>query len=353
MEYEFLGLESEQWLKIGIALLIMATALILGRWVFRVLLNRGARWIIRRTRTTFDDAVLDALQAPLYWLGVFIAVQIALGQLDFLPKSWVTGFEETFYLLYLAVGFIFAWQFVQNIFTWYGRDIAARAENNASEQWMPFFRRVAMIILGLIGIIMLLGHFDVDVSGFVATLGIGSVAIALAAQATLTDMISGFAIMIDRPFRIGDFVTAGGVSGSVESITIFNTVLNTPDNKRVVVPNGSITNNAITNANANSTRRIDLVIGISYKDDIKRAKDILADLIAEETRILKDPAPKIAVLELAESSVNLAVRPWVNTCDYWDVFFDLNEKIKVGLEKEGLTIPYPQQDIHIFGIKES
>ena len=191
MEIDFLGLESGQWLSVGIALLIVTTALVLGRWVFRMLLNRGAGWVIRRTRTTFDDAVLDALQAPLYWLGVIIAVQVALGQLDFLPESWVTGFEETFYLLYLAVGFIFAWRFMQNVFTWYGRDIAARAENNASEQWMPFFRRVAMIILGLIGIIMLLGHFDVDVSGFVATLGIGSVAIALAAQATLTDMISG------------------------------------------------------------------------------------------------------------------------------------------------------------------
>lgn len=226
-------------------------------------------------------------------------------------------------------------------------------KNRVDLTLVNFFSKIVYYSMIVLVLIAAVGQLGVNTTSFLTMLGAAGLAVGLALKDSLSNFASGIMLILFRPFRIGDFVTAGGVSGSVESITIFNTVLNTPDNKRVVVPNGSITNNAITNANANSTRRIDLVIGISYKDDIKRAKDILADLIAEETRILKDPAPKIAVLELAESSVNLAVRPWVNTCDYWDVFFDLNEKIKVGLEKEGLTIPYPQQDIHIFGIKES
>ncbi|HEN20791.1 MAG TPA: mechanosensitive ion channel [Desulfobacteraceae bacterium] len=218
---------------------------------------------------------------------------------------------------------------------------------------VSFFSKMiyyAMVILVLIAAV---GHLGVNTTSFLTMLGAAGLAVGLALKDSLSNFASGIILILLHPFRIGDYVTAGGVSGSVESITIFNTVLNTPDNKKVVVPNGSITNNAITNANANSTRRIDLAVGISYKDDIRKAKDVLNGLVAEDSRILKDPAPKIAVSELGESSINLVVRPWVNTSDYWDVFFDLTEKIKITLEDEGLSIPYPQQDIHVFGIRES
>jgi small conductance mechanosensitive channel len=145
-------------------------------------------------------------------------------------------------------------------------------------------------------------------------------------------------------------VEAGGTSGSVVEIQIFNTVLKTPDNKRVIVPNGQITGGKIVNYSAMDKRRIDMVFGISYEDNIKTAKEILEKIISEDERILKDPAPVIAVLELADSSVNFAVRPWVNTSDYWSVYFDITEKVKLTFDEKNISIPYPQTDVHIHQI---
>jgi small conductance mechanosensitive channel len=147
-------------------------------------------------------------------------------------------------------------------------------------------------------------------------------------------------------------VGAGGVNGTVKGITMFNTVLHTPDNQVIIVPNGMITSNVITNVTANDTRRVDLVIGISYDDEITKAKEILTGIINADKRVLPNPAPQIAVSELADSSVNLVVRPWVKSEDYWSVYFDLTEKIKTTFDKEGISIPYPQQDVHIIAETE-
>ena len=155
-------------------------------------------------------------------------------------------------------------------------------------------------------------------------------------------------LILFRPYRVGDFATVGGVSGNVVSIDIFNTTLNTPDNQRVIVPNANITNSVITNVTANDTRRVDLTIGIGYGDDVLKAKHVLGEILKTEKRILESPAPKIAVSELADSSVNFVVRPWVKTSEYWDVYFDLMEKIKLTFDKEGISIPFPQQDVHLF-----
>ncbi|MDD3026150.1 MAG: mechanosensitive ion channel, partial [Aliarcobacter skirrowii] len=149
-----------------------------------------------------------------------------------------------------------------------------------------------------------------------------------------------------KPFRVGDFVTAGGVTGSVSEVGIFNSVFVTGDNQRIVVPNSSITSGSITNVNAFDTRRVDLVVGISYDDDIKKTKDLLTNLLTSHEKILVDKGITVAVSELADSSVNFVVRAWVNTPDYWEVRFFLIENIKLVFDKEGITIPYPQQDVH-------
>ena len=151
-----------------------------------------------------------------------------------------------------------------------------------------------------------------------------------------------------RPYKVGDFVNTSGVSGTVVDVALFNTILTTPDNQKVIIPNSSVTSNVITNVTANDTRRIDLTIGIGYDDDIKKAKDILETIVKADTRILDTPAYKIAVSELADSSVNFVVRPWVKTSEYCDVYFDLTEKIKLTFDKEGISIPYPQQDVHLY-----
>ncbi len=187
----------------------------------------------------------------------------------------------------------------------------------------------------------------VETTSFIAVLGAAGLAIGLALQSSLSNFASGVMLIIFRPFKRGDYVEAGGVSGVVEEVAIFNTVMKTPDNRKVIVPNGDIVGGAITNYSAHDTRRIDLVFGIGYDDDIRKAKATLERLVGEDERILKDPAPTVAVSELADSSVNFVCRPWVKTADYWDVRGDLMEKVKLTFDAEGISIPFPQQDVHM------
>ena len=202
-------------------------------------------------------------------------------------------------------------------------------------------------------IIAALSSLGINTTSFVAILGAAGLAVGFALQGSLGNFASGIMLIIFRPFKAGDYVEAGGQSGSVVAVNIFNTVLNTPDNKVVIVPNGNITSNNIVNYSAMETRRIDLVFGIGYNDDIKLAKETLDQIVANDPRILKDPAPTIAVLALADSSVNFAVRPWVKTSDYWAVYFDLTEKVKLTFDEKGISIPFPQQDVHIHQVAAS
>ncbi|MBA3009258.1 MAG: mechanosensitive ion channel [Desulfobacula sp.] len=192
------------------------------------------------------------------------------------------------------------------------------------------------------------GQLGINTASFIAIVGAAGLAIGLALKDSLSNFSSGVMLILFRPFRVGDYVPAGGVSGKVMRIDLFNTTLNTPDNQRVIVPNANITNGVITNVTANDTRRVDLTIGIGYGDDIALAKRVLDRIVKADDRVLETPAPTIAVSALADSSVNFVVRPWVKTDDYWNVYFDLTEKIKLTFDKEGIRIPFPQQDVHLF-----
>ena len=192
------------------------------------------------------------------------------------------------------------------------------------------------------------GQLGINTTSFIAIVGAAGLAIGLALKDSLSNFSSGVMLILFRPFQVGDFVTAGGVSGTVMRIDLFNTTLNTPDNQRVIVPNANITNGVITNVTANDTRRVDLIISIGYGDDIGLAKQVLDRIVTADERVLETPAPTIAVSALADSSVNFVVRPWVKTEDYWTVYFDLTEKIKLTFDKEGISIPFPQQDVHLF-----
>jgi small conductance mechanosensitive channel len=190
--------------------------------------------------------------------------------------------------------------------------------------------------------------FGVKTTSFVAILGAAGLAVGLALQGSLANFASGVMILIFRPFKIGDFVEAGGVKGKVVEISVFTTVFNTPDNQRIIVPNGGIMGGNITNVTAMDTRRVDLVAGISYGDDIDQAKQLFMGLCTGHPKVLADPAPVVKVVALADSSVNLVVRPWCKTEDYWDVYFDLTEQIKKACDANGLNIPFPQRDVHLF-----
>jgi small conductance mechanosensitive channel len=169
----------------------------------------------------------------------------------------------------------------------------------------------------------------------------------LALQGSLSNFAAGVLLIIFKPFRVGDYIEAAGVGGIVQEIQIFTTILFSPDNIQIVLPNAQITGGSIKNYTANDKRRLDMVIGISYGDDIAKARQVITSVLLGDSRILRDPAPVVAVLGLGESSVNIAVRPWVKSVDYWSEHFDLHEKIKVALEQNGLTIPFPQRDLHI------
>ena len=204
-----------------------------------------------------------------------------------------------------------------------------------------------MALIMIATVLMALSQIGVQTTSFIAILGAAGLAVGLALQGSLSNFASGILIILFRPFKSGDFIDAGGVSGTVDKIEIFQTIMKTPDNKKVIIPNAQITGSAITNYSAEPTRRVDLLIGISYDSDLRKAKALLEDIVKQDSRILATPAPVIAVAALADSSVNIHLRPWVNAADYWAVYWDTLEKVKLTFDEQGIGIPFPQMDLHI------
>ena len=221
-------------------------------------------------------------------------------------------------------------------------------KSNVDETLVRFVGNMANIALLTFVILAALGNLGIQTTSFIAVIGAAGLAVGLALQGSLSNFAAGVLMIIFRPFKIGDFIDAAGVSGTVEKIEIFTTQLNTPDNKTVIIPNSNITSGPITNVSAKDTRRVDLVYGVGYSDDIDKVKEVLADILAKDSRVLKDPAPTIGLLELADSSVNFAVRPWVKSEDYWNFYFDTNEVVKKRFDSEGISFPFPQRDVHMY-----
>ena len=235
---------------------------------------------------------------------------------------------------------------------WIARRIAtgvamASERANVDPTLTNFLRSVIYMALLVMVILAAVQQLGVQATSFFAILGAAGLAIGLALKDSLANFSSGVMLILFRPFKAGDFIEAGGASGTVVEISIFNTIIRTGDNRIVIVPNSQIYAGSITNFSAETTRRIDLVFGIGYDDNVVRAKEIMQSVMDSDDRILKDPAPTIMMLELADSSVNFAVRPWVASGDFSAVRGDLLEGVKKALEDNGLSIPYPQQDVHM------
>jgi small conductance mechanosensitive channel len=215
------------------------------------------------------------------------------------------------------------------------------------ETLVRFIKDLSYVGMLVFVILAALAKIGIQTASFIAVLGAAGLAIGLALQGSLANFAAGVLMLIFKPMRVGDFVEAGGAKGSVKEVGIFTTILNSPDNVRIIVPNAQVMGGNISNYTVNGTRRVDLVIGVSYEDDLKKAQKAIEKVLAADERILPEPATVVAVSELADSSVNFVVRPWVNGSDYWPTYFDLTAKIKVALEKDGLTIPFPQHDVHV------
>ncbi|AIF99815.1 mechanosensitive ion channel protein MscS [Alteromonas australica] len=231
--------------------------------------------------------------------------------------------------------------FILSIF----RRVMAKSKYDA--MLVDFLEAIISAILMLFVIVASLDQLGVDTTSLVAILGAAGLAIGLSLQDSLKNFAAGVMLLVFKPFKSGDFVEAGGTAGTVNKIGIFTSTMTTPDNKEIIVPNGAIYSGTITNFSAKETRRVDMVVGIGYDADLLKAKQVLQEMVEADPRILQEPAPTIAVAELADSSVNFVVRPWVQSADFWDVKFDFTEAVKLRFDKEGISIPFPQMDVHL------
>jgi len=223
----------------------------------------------------------------------------------------------------------------------------AMSRRKTDETLVSFFSAMAHTIVMIFVLVAVIAQFGIHVTSFVAILAAAGFAIGFALQGSLSNFAAGVMIIVFRPYKIGDFIDAAGVAGVVKEVHLFNTIINTPDNIKVIVPNSKIYGDVIKNVTGNDTRRIDLVIGISYNSPIGKAMEVAMNVMKQDERVLDDPEPQVAVSELADSSVNLVVRPWVKKEDYWGARFDVTHKIKEAFDANGIEIPFPQHVIHM------
>ncbi|MEH6539006.1 mechanosensitive ion channel family protein [Halopseudomonas sp.] len=263
------------------------------------------------------------------------------------------GLEEAWLPLLIEYGSKLALALLTLLVGWWliGRLMKAMngvmSKRNVEPTLHGFIGQLASIALKVLLLISVAGMVGIETTSFIAVLGAAGLAVGLALQGSLANFAGGALILFLRPFRAGEYIEAQGVSGTVDSIQIFNTVLKTPDNKTVIVPNGSLSNGNIINYSRQATRRVDLNIGIDYSDDLKLAKDILMGLAQGDSRVLKDPEPVVWLVSLGDNSVNLSLRMWTKTDDYWGVFFELQEKAKLEFDAAGISIPFPQRTVHL------
>jgi len=211
----------------------------------------------------------------------------------------------------------------------------------------PFLKSLTSALLKIMLIISIMSMLGIAMTSFIAILGAAGLAVGMALSGTLQNFAGGVMILLFKPFKVGDFIEAQGFTGVVKEIQIFVTILTTGDNRTIIIPNGGLSNGSMVNFSTQATRRVDWVFGIGYGDDLNKAKDILKSVLNNDSRVLKDPETFIGLGEMADSSVNLTVRAWVNAADYWGVFFDINEKIYNEFNSSGINIPYPQMDVHV------
>lgn len=259
------------------------------------------------------------------------------GLLDTYVIPWAINITMAFAIFIIGKFFV-------GVITSVAKKLMAKAKVDSI--LVEFIASIIKSVLLLFVTIAALDQLGVDTTSLVALIGAAGLAIGLALQGSLQNLASGVMLIIFRPFSSGDVVEAAGVTGVIEAIGIFTTTMRTGDNREIIVPNGEIFGGNITNYSKRPTRRVDMVFGIGYNDDIRKAKEIIKQVLDADDRIHADPAPLIAVGELADSSVNFNVRPWCNTSDYWGVYFDTHEKIKLAFDENGISIPYPQMDVH-------
>ncbi len=268
---------------------------------------------------------------------------------DDVNVNWEKVFQVGLEYGWLVVQAIIIYLIGIRVIGWVTRLMVKGMEKKEMELSLrTFLKSLVRNILMILLVVTILSTVGVEATSFIAIIGAAGLAIGLSLQGTLQNFAGGVVILMLKPFKVGDFIEASGTIGTVKSIQIFNTILTSPDNKRIIVPNGQLSNSQITNFSSEDNRRVDMVFGIGYSDDIPKAKGILEKILKDDARVLEEPAPVVAVSKLGDSSVDFNVRPWVKKEDYWAVFFDTTEKVKLTFDKEGVSIPFPQRDVHLY-----
>jgi len=338
---------TKQWIEVGISVVVFLVTVFLGRRIINLIFQRVIRRLTGFTKTTLDDVILDAVAPPLYWLAVIYAFRFALDRLGFIFENLDFNVEQVYFVLFLLIGFVVAWRLITNLAIWYERRLSSTGKMELGRQLTPFLRRVALIILTVIVAIMLLDYFNIEVSGFVATLGIGSLAIALAAQATLSDTISGFVIMIDRPYRIGDRIELLDLNtwGDVTDIGLRSTRIRTLDNRMVIVPNSVISKSLVVNHSYPDTLyRLQNHVGVAYGTDIEKARRVIIEAVKTVEGVLADRPVEALFLEFGDSSLVFRVRWWLDSyVDTRRMFDRVNTAIYKALNEANIEIPFPQR----------
>lgn len=348
---EFLGMSSDQWIQIGISMGLVVVTALLVRWLLGYLLDLLLRRALGQRGQQISRNLLRPARGVLNLAAIVIATNLAVLRLGFLlTVDLARTLESVFFAIYVVLGVILALQLMGSLLEWYGNVIAPRTETKLDEQLIPFARRVSLILVIIIGLIVLLSRFEVDVSGLVATLGIGSLAIALAAQATLADTISGFVIMIDRPYRIGDRIEIQDLDtwGDVLDIGLRSTRIRTRDNRMVIVPNSVMGKSLIVNHSyPDTTYRIQTHVGVAYGTDLELARNTLIDAVRLVEGVLPDKKVEALFLEFGDSALIFRVRWWLNSyVDTRRMFDRANTAMYRALAEAGIEIPYPVRDVY-------
>jgi len=343
-----------EWVDVAFSILIFFIVLIFGRRIIKAVFSRVIHRLDKLIDSSLDNDILNAIAPPLYWLAVIYVFRYSWFRLSRIFPSLYFDEQQLFFILFGLIGFAFVWRLVNNIAIWYERRLIENNKRDLGRQMTPFLRRLVLILLSVIYIIIVLDHFDIEVSGMVTTLGIGSLAIALAAQAALGDTISGFVIMIDRPYRIGDRIEIQelGTWGDVTDIGLRSTRIRTRDNRLVIVPNSVISANMIVNHTyPDTTYRSESTVGVAYGTDLEKARQVIIEAIKDIDGVLPDLPVEALFVEFGDSSLNFLVRWWMDHyLDTRRMVDKVNTAIYKAFNENGIEIPFPQRVVTHVGL---
>ena len=336
--------------EIGLAVLILVLAWLLSRlskWLVRFVSTR----VIGRTKTHLDDVVVEAADFPLRAVIIVGGVELALRQISMIPDSWQSPIDDLLFVVYFIIVYIFLYRLIGGLIVWYGREVASKTETELDDRYLDLCRRIALLVLSVVVIVTILGRYGIEVSALVTTLGIGSLAVALAAQETLGDMITGFTIMVDQPFKVGDRVELLDIStwGDVVDIGLRSTRIRTRDNRMVSVPNSIIGKGLVVNySDPNTVYRVQTQVGVAYGTDIEQARIVMIEAIRSEEWVMKEERIEALFLGFGASSLDFTVRCWIeHYVETRRIIDKMNTVLYRALNEAGIEIPFPQRDVRL------